>query len=76
MRWFAGTVVALLAGTAIYVALAVLSLHGLIEAACAGDLYFCDPQSPRQRGLNENTNGLLRQYFPKGTNLSCIRKPM
>lgn len=50
-----------------------MSQHVQLSIDTGLEVYFCDPQSPWQRGTNENTNGLLRQYFPKGTDLSAHR---
>jgi IS30 family transposase len=47
-----------------------MKAHARISVAADCQIYFCDPHSPWQRGSNENTNGLLRQYFPRGTPLS------
>jgi IS30 family transposase len=49
---------------------AELAQHAQLRIQAGLPVYFCDPRSPWQRGTNENTNGLLRQYFPRGTNLA------
>jgi IS30 family transposase len=53
---------------------AEMSQHARLRIEAGLNVYFCDPHSPWQRGTNENTNGLLRQYFPKGTDLSAHSK--
>ena len=51
-----------------------MSEHHRFTVESGVEVYFCDPQGPWQRGSNENTNGLLRQYFPRGASLAGINQ--
>ena len=52
-----------------------MAKHKAFTVATNVNVYFCDPHSPWQRGTNENTNRLLRQYFPRGTVVSLAVRP-
>ena len=52
-----------------------MAQHAQLRIETGLAIFFCDPRSPWQRGTNENTNGLLRQYFPKGTDMSRYSEP-
>ena len=53
---------------------AEMAQHARLKIDAGLQVYFCDPQSPWQRATNENTNGLLRQYFPKDTRMEDARR--